>query len=301
MFKYPIGDGTRQDFETRFYIATGFGIKRPGDTYIHEGLDLNLKTGGDSDLGLPINAVSDWKSKYYHLKAHLESGFGEHYVYEVDTPWGKRWIHCAHNQNSIDFSKKLSGKIGDKLSEIDKTGRPRGVLPAHLHLSVFKVDPGNLPNGIDSIAKTKEELNNSWEDPLDFFNKWNDYKDNDMDIRQLIIDLRLGLLSKAPSDDEIKYDTEHWENPKSFIERITGDSKFYQKYIQPQLDGLKITLESAYSSEKAQTTIDWQIKLDSANSGYDTKMKEQKVYYEKLLLKKYENLSLIKKLRLLFR
>lgn len=161
---YPVGNGTKEDFQARWYIALGFGEKQPYG--YHEGLDINLKTGGDTDLGESILAIADYKLAYYHLKSHLESGFGVHYIYEIDTPKGKRWIHCAHNQVNPPVEGKKEGKRGDIISYIGKTGRPKTILPAHLHLSCFKVDPGTI-GGIDLIAKTTKQLNDWWENPLD--------------------------------------------------------------------------------------------------------------------------------------
>lgn len=162
---FPVGNGTEEDFRHKWYIALGFGEPQPYG--YHEGIDINLKTGGDTDLGESILAIADYKLAYYHLKSHLESGFGVHYVYEIDTPKGKRWIHCAHNQENPPVSTKKEGKAGDILSYIGKTGRPRAILPAHLHLSCFKVDPSTLGSGIDTIAKTTKQLNDWWENPLD--------------------------------------------------------------------------------------------------------------------------------------
>ena len=278
-FIYPLGDGTREDFEKRFYTALAFGKKQSYG--YHEGIDPNLKTLGNSDLGEPINAIADWELAYYHFVVHKNGqkvqdyGFGEHLVYEVQSPWGPRWIHLAHTQNHIDPAKKIAGKAGEKLAEINKTGRPRFILPAHLHIAVFVVDPNTLPEGIDTIARNKSQLA-YWEDPIEFFNKWNSYKgEPEMDTKQLIIDLRKGLLGAGPSEDELKWDFEHWTNPKDFIERITGDAKFYAKYIQPQLEQNK---------KEMQKVCDTQI---------EDAEKKAKIEYNKLLLIKTEKLSAV--------
>lgn len=162
---YPVGTGTKEDFEQRWYIALGFGEKT--DYGYHEGIDVNLRTGGDTDLGEPIKAIADWELTYYHLSSHTEAGFGVHFVYTVNTPRGRRWIHCAHNQPDPPVVSKKTGKKGDILAFIGKTGRPRNIMPAHLHFSVFKVDPASLSNKIDTIAKTSQQLNDWWESPLE--------------------------------------------------------------------------------------------------------------------------------------
>ncbi len=280
-FRYPIGNGTREDFESRYYKAFGFGEKT--DYGYHEGSDLNLKA--TDDLGEPIYAIADWIRKYYHLKAHLESGFGEHFAYQVESPWGLRWIHCAHCQKSINFEGRESGVMGEKLSEIDKSGRPRFVLPSHLHLSVFKIDPADLPNGIDTIAKNASQLNSLWEDPIEFFKNWYDYKDEeiDVDIKQIITDGYKVFTGRNPRDDEMAWRLKEWKSPAEFFKSITGDGSFYKIYIQPQLDAQKSVLESACNTEKEHVSEDWQSKFDTANKEWTKK-------YNVLELKKVENL-----------
>lgn len=165
---YPVGTGTEEDFRKRWYIAQGFGEKT--NYGYHEGLDINLKSGGDTDLGENILAIKDYKLVYYHLKSHIESGFGVHFVYEIETKkFGKVWIHCAHVQKDPPIASKKEGKAGDVIAHIGKTGRPRNIMPAHLHLSCFRVDPASLPKGIDTIAKTTKQLNEWWLDPLEVF------------------------------------------------------------------------------------------------------------------------------------
>src|SRR3990167_677263 len=165
---FPVGNGTEEDFRARWYIALGFGESQPYG--FHEGWDINLKTGGDTDLGEAIKAIADYKLAYYHFNSHLESGFGVHYVYEVETPNGKRWIHCAHNQINPQVATKKEGIKGDIISLIGKTGRPKTILPAHLHFACFRVDPTSLPSKIDTIAKTTKQLNDWWEDPQETIN-----------------------------------------------------------------------------------------------------------------------------------
>jgi hypothetical protein len=46
-----------------------------------------------------------------------------------------------------------------------------GTSLAHLHFALFKVDPASI-GGIDKIAKTQDDLNNYWEDPITFIDKY---------------------------------------------------------------------------------------------------------------------------------
>jgi len=167
--RYPVGLNV-VDYKLNWYVALGFG--EPQSYGYHEGADINKRSGGDSDLGELIRSIFQYKTEYYHFKSHLESGFGCHYVYKIEGSWGTRWVHCAHNMVDPDIVNKDSGGEGDVLSRVGKTGRPRNLLIAHLHFSIFKKDPQTLPNGIDTIAKTTQQLNDWWEDPIKFIEKY---------------------------------------------------------------------------------------------------------------------------------
>lgn len=157
--RYPVGQlGTKDEFDKFWYVADGFGINR--ETYYHEGLDINLKSGGDSDLGQLLYAVGDGKIVYYHDNSHPTTGFGKHMVLYCQTPLGDRWYHYAHCQEITATVKEV--KRGDVIGKLGKTGTQY----AHLHFAVFKVDPKTLRSGIDTIAKTITELNSWWEDPF---------------------------------------------------------------------------------------------------------------------------------------
>lgn len=163
--QFPVGDGSKLAFERDWYIAQGFG--NPTSYGYHEGLDINLRSGGDSDLNQPLKMIADGKIFYYHFSSHPTNTFGRHLVYRIDGPWGSRWVHCAH---CTDQDFKTTGEFpqGAMIARLGKSGTPY----AHLHFSVFKVDPATLGGGIDNIANTQTELNQVWEDPLTFINTW---------------------------------------------------------------------------------------------------------------------------------
>ena len=138
-----------------WYIAQGFGDKTSYG--YHEAWDVNLLTGGNTDLGQDLLAVADGKISYYH-NSHSTTGFGRHMVLECKTSKGTRWYHYAHCLEITTTVKEV--KQGDVIGKLGSTGNS---VYAHLHFSVFKVDPSTLPKGIDSFAKTTTELNASWE------------------------------------------------------------------------------------------------------------------------------------------
>lgn len=152
-----------QEYKDSWYVAQAFG--NPTSYGRHEGIDINLKTGGDSDLGQPLYACMSGKIAYYHNGSHPNSNFGRHIVIEVETTSGKRWLHYAHCQDIVAEAKSVSeGEVIGHLGE-------SGTSAAHLHFSVFKVDPSTLPSKIDAVANTDKELNDWWEDPSIFFER----------------------------------------------------------------------------------------------------------------------------------
>lgn len=162
---YPVGDGTKKNFEKYWYIADGFGSDR--DTYVHSGVDINLRTGGNTDMGQPVLAIAAGKLEYYHNNSHPTKSFGRHNVYHIEGPWGVRWVHSAHMQQKDFLGTVKNISEGEKVGLIGNSGTNL----AHLHLSIFKVDPATLPKGIDTIAN-RNTINQYWEDPISFIGKW---------------------------------------------------------------------------------------------------------------------------------
>jgi murein DD-endopeptidase MepM/ murein hydrolase activator NlpD len=152
-------------FKEDWYSAQKFG--NPTNYGFHEGEDLNLKTGGDTDLGQEIKAIANGRVIYYHYSSHPTTNFGRHLVYKIDGGWGTRWVHCAHLLDQ-DFTKEVKDvSEGQIIARLGKSGTPY----AHLHFAIYKVDPVSV-GGIDNIANTQEELNRVWEDPIAFIEKW---------------------------------------------------------------------------------------------------------------------------------
>jgi hypothetical protein len=161
---YPVGND-KQDFDNNWYVAQGFGA---ATSYgFHEGIDLNLKSGGDTDLGQPVKMIANGQIVYWHFSSHPTTGYGRHIVYRIDGPWGTRWVHSCHLQE-VDF-KNVNASLpeGAMIGRLGKSGNSPS---AHLHFSIFKVDPAIA--GIDNIANTQAELNATWEDPIAFMNAW---------------------------------------------------------------------------------------------------------------------------------
>ena len=164
--RYPVTNtGSKEDFVKDWYIAQGFGAKTSYG--YHEGVDINLRSGGDTDLGQELKAIAKGKIVYYHYASHPSSGYGRHLVLKIDGAWGTRWVHYAHCMEQ-DFTKEVKEvNEGDIIARLGKSGTPY----AHLHFAILKIDPITL-GGIDNIANTTEELYQVWENPLEFIDKW---------------------------------------------------------------------------------------------------------------------------------
>lgn len=163
--RYPVtAGGSKQEFDSSWYIAQGFG--KPTSYGFHEGADINLKTGGDTDLGQEIKAIANGRIYYYHYASHPTTGFGRHLVYRIDGVWGSRWVHCCHLTEQ-DFKSGVQDITeGSIIGRLGKSGTDT----AHLHFALYKVDPVGF--GIDNFANTEAELNQYWEDPIAFIDKW---------------------------------------------------------------------------------------------------------------------------------
>lgn len=163
--RYPVGDGTKEAFERDWYVAQGFGA---ATSYgFHEGVDINLRTGGDTDLGQLVYAIADASVVYWHYGSHPATGFGRHLIYRIVGPWGVRWVHQAHLGE--DGFRSLAGSIseGTVVGQVGKSGNSP---LAHLHFAILKVDPGS---NLDNIANSGQaELDANWEDPLAFIERW---------------------------------------------------------------------------------------------------------------------------------
>ncbi len=175
--RYPTSNtGTWEDFNRDWYIAQRFG--EPTSYGYHEGIDINTRLGGDTDLGKEIKAIAKGRITYYHYASHPTSGFGRHLVYKITGSWGERWVMCSHMTESGLFSQQDIND-GQVIGYVGKSGTQ----VAHLHFSIFKVDPATLRNGIDTIAKTTTELNNWWENPVLFIENYiNESTNNQVEI-----------------------------------------------------------------------------------------------------------------------
>lgn len=197
---YPVAK-TKKEFNEQWYDAQGFGVKTSYG--YHDANDINIRTGGNTDLGKDLYAVEDGTIVYYHNSKHPTTGFGRHMVLEVETKEGTRWFHYAHCD--VITSKTTKVKKGEVIGKLGKSGTQY----AHLHFSCFKVDPGTFANGIDAIAKTLTDLNKNWIDALKFIENNLDGECEDLkeiEVKYAELTIKYDKLRRVWDERDIEFD-----------------------------------------------------------------------------------------------
>lgn len=211
--RWPVGKN-EQDI-TNWYNPQGYGVKTSYG--YHEGDDLNLKTGGDSDLGQPLYAIANGTVTSVHNHT-TKPTFGNHVHIQHDGEWGTVYSHYAHCQS-------ISVKVGDQVKEGQQIGTlgKSGTDVAHLHFAIK-----NQPTGIDGIAKTLDDLK-KWENPTEFINKWKGTMSDDYG----------NMVWKSSQHDEtVKYiytDKDPRQTPSTEIQQYIAGLKSRATDLQNQL------------------------------------------------------------------
>lgn len=223
----------------KWYDAQPYGTKT---TYgFHDGADLNLGTGGDSDLGQSLLAVCDGTISSVHSHTTTPT-FGKHIHLEFNINGKTYYAHYAHCKD-VFVTVGQTVKQGDKIATVGKSGTQY----AHCHFAIK-----NQPTGVDGIAKTKEDLK-KWEDPIKFIeaNLGNviisppdnmDYKaifDKTGDIK--------GLEDRSPKPDFYAPEDEF---KKAYVDPTNGNS-----YVVVNLKALNDTLSYLRDQSKPIITV----------------------------------------------
>lgn len=172
---YPVGDGTKETFLRKWYIAQNFGIKV--GKVIHAGPDINDKRGGFSDFRSPLLAVANGRIVYIN-NMHPHTGFGLNFALRIETPVGPRWVQYAHCDYENFPTEERDVLEGEVIALIGNTGNSTA---SHLHFEIRIDDPGSA-RGLDRVPYTMAELNAGWEDPLPFIDKWLMQPENELII-----------------------------------------------------------------------------------------------------------------------
>jgi len=226
---YPTAK-TKEEW-SKWYNAQGYGVKT---TYgYHEGADINLRTGGNSDLGKPLYAIADGEITSV-CETHATKAFGRHLHLKITGAWGVRWAHYCHCQ-------KILVKVGQKVKEGDQIALlgNSGTEYTHLHFAIK-----NSATGIEGIAKTKEQLK-SWDDPIAFIEKHLGVTEEPMNF----LDINADIPTWAEAELGLK--AYEWYNTKWSIADMV-------KYLDSTYKNLKATkqdmakLENSFADERNQ-------------------------------------------------
>lgn len=159
---------------------SAFGYNR--GTYFHAGIDLNVMgTSGNQDLKTKLYPIYPCEVIYSELGS---TGYGNIVIYEIKGPWGVRWVRYAHCDTIIwTFGNRGKG------TEIALMGTSGNSTASHLHMDIFKKRPLNWRQ----YAPTKAVLDEYFENPLEFMEKWKIISDEEtfMDkVRKLFSSFR---------------------------------------------------------------------------------------------------------------
>lgn len=139
-FAWPVGESAADRAGTRvppgWVVSLGFGedYELDGRRVVHPGLDLNLRTGGDSDLGRPVYACAAGvvvASSYWPV-------WGNIVLIKHRRPDGSAvWTQYAHlRQRMVDTGDQVT--LGAAVGTIGKGDGDR--YSAHLHFEVRAAD-----------------------------------------------------------------------------------------------------------------------------------------------------------------
>lgn len=198
--------------------------------YFHDGLDINDNGAGDSDLGKPLYAIANGIVVGIHSHS-TQNTFGKHFFIQIDGAWGTRYVHYAHC-NEIFITEGQQVKEGDKIATVGKTGTKY----AHCHFAVKK-----KANGMDTVATTKPQLDDAWEDPIAF-------------VERYIGTGGMATITQKELDEiRIARDTNYndLQTEKKKTEQLTNDLKSEQEHSGELIRQLeKISDEETHTTEQ---------------------------------------------------
>lgn len=145
----------------------------------HPGEDLN---GKGEDLGKPIEASASGKILY----SGFNSGWGNHILQEVETPFGKRWIHYAHNKENFVQAGAFVNE-GTIIASVGETGNAFG---PHCHYEIRK---NNLSPNFYPYGKDAEFVKANYENPSEFIDRCNKF----------MVNFKVGYLNDRDDDSSV--------------------------------------------------------------------------------------------------
>lgn len=248
----------KEPFREPYKIDSQFGEKR--DYGYHSGSDWNGTGGGNTDCGYKLYPIKN--AEIVHT-SEADVSYGKIVVCRITGTFGERWIRYCHCREIL-----VTGGIVTPETPIATLGTTGNSTACHLHWDVIKKP---LPNW-RSYAKTKEYLNEYFEDPVAFFNKYKNVPDenNSMDIPKYFSDLlneyQLDLTNEGQMREFMgkgRMYTDHITQKENQIISLTEQNADLNETISTltqETQRLRGKLEEA--EEKINTT---RVKLDKAD------------------------------------
>ena len=148
----------------------------------HTGLDINLKSGGDTDLGYPVQACVPGKV----LEAYQHPSWGGLVLLEAE-PWIVERVREAFPEKNVETLEFQYGHLhqitvqagdtvdaGDHLGSIGKGGRGQYLAHLHWEARIRHFEARVFPGGSEAA---RLYIQGAYVDPLELMNRflWDDY------------------------------------------------------------------------------------------------------------------------------
>lgn len=174
-FRHPLGNGFLTVIAgdaDRFHVEANFNYYNPDLNAYHIGEDWNASTGGNTDLGLPVYAISNGTV----VERGVDEAFGNYLIIRHDLPapiaiggitTSSVYSMYGHLQNAAIVSVGQEVVMGQQIGNMGYTGMADG--NAHLYLEI-RLGYGTGYQNMDGYSPNPSP--SCWADPTDFINAY---------------------------------------------------------------------------------------------------------------------------------
>jgi methionine-rich copper-binding protein CopC len=179
-FRFPLGTGFLTEIagdSDGFHVEANFNYYNPEFNAYHIGEDWNADTGGNTDLGLPVYAISNGTV----VERGVSEAFGNYVIIRHDLPepitvggvtTSTVYSFYGHFQNPALVTVGQDVAIGQQIGNMGYTGMADG--NAHVHLEI-RLGYGVGYQNMDGYSFNPSPT--GWVDPTDFINAYRDLGD----------------------------------------------------------------------------------------------------------------------------
>lgn len=223
----------------------------------HSGVDENGTGGGNTDCGYKLYPIKE--GTIVHA-SHSTTGYGNIVVCRIEGEFGERWVRYCHCREILINSGEVTQD-----TPIATLGTSGNSTACHLHWDVIKKPLRNWR----TYAKTEELLNEYFEDPTAFFNRWKDVEDKeDMPdyFTKLLIEYNLNLDNEGQIREWFGR-ARDYENNQNRIQELTQQVESLTAVVS-QFEGLSTRIKQLEEESVGlrEDLTQARIKLAEANS-----------------------------------